>query len=295
MMARVSTAARDSRLFCRSRWRRRRTGASSDRVTRRTPPATSTTAIPRPGASHARPRASTARRVSSAEISSTSATRSSGNGASEAKRRASKAARISGLTGGLLTERALDDDLAEQLPLLGARLLEAHQLEDREQRDHGLRAWRVGPEESGEEDIPAVLQDPGDLGHPLEERRPLGSDLPDRLRLRFPGEEGPVGLGQVPEAQGLEGEVLGQRQLAPRPDKARRPCRLAIPQPLPQLLDAGVGAEAGLELLAERLGVVGERLLLDLGRGQEQLGLEVDQGRGEDEERACLVELGELH
>src|SRR5215470_349064 len=180
----VSTAARDKRLLRRRRWRLTSTPACSGRVTRRQPPPTSTTERPRPGTSLARRKASRAARASSGLISRTSAIRSSGSGASEAKRMASSWPSRSGVTTSditcppasrianrRLTGCAFDDDLAEQLPLLGARLLEPHQLEDREERDHHVRPRGRGAEERREQDVPGLLEDADDHGHPLEERR----------------------------------------------------------------------------------------------------------------------------
>src|SRR5262249_58970304 len=99
----------------------------------------------------------------------------------EANRSASTAAWSSAFTTGSSIQRTLDDDLAEELPLLRARLLEADQLQDSEQRDHDFGTSRRASEQRREEHVPGVVEDAQDLGHAREQRGRLGLDVPGRL------------------------------------------------------------------------------------------------------------------
>src|SRR4029077_17531881 len=112
-----------------------------------------------------------------------------------------------------------------------------------------------------EQHVPGLFEDAGDHRHALEEWWALRLDLAGRLRLRQADQELPVGLGEVREGQALDRQVLGHRQLAPGPDEARAPVGLALAEPDADLLDPGVRAKAGFELLTEQLGVLLETLL----------------------------------
>ena len=246
------------------------TGACSGRVTRRTPPPTSTHGQAPPGCLARRAqRVDRGARVVRGEISRTSAMRSIGSGASEAKRSASSWPTRSGVTRlraarpapqasrGPSPGRPLDDDVAEQLPLLRPRALEPDQLEHGEERhDHlgprrarrraGSRTARTRTARARRRSSPCAR---GAAAPPARPPR-VGSASAE------PAQERPVGLGEIPERQALDRQVLGHRQLAPGPREARAPLGLALAEPGAELLDPRVRAEPRLQLLPEQLAVL---------------------------------------
>src|SRR2546422_8871969 len=104
--------------------------------------------------------------------------RSGSSGVSDAKSRASRTSTGFGMS---LSRLAFDDDLAEELGLLGADPSEADQLQHGEQGDDDLGAAALAADERREQERPRVAEQREDLGHPLEDRGRVGLDLAGRL------------------------------------------------------------------------------------------------------------------
>src|SRR5438093_389922 len=243
----------------------------------------------------------TSSRASPAEPrSSTSWMRSASTGVSEANSNASTTSMGSGM--GALSRRrlaflrhrvrwqggrrrvgcrsGLDDDLAEELPLVHARLAEPHQLEEGEEGDHPFRAHALGPRHRGEEKRPRVAQQLDDLPHALEDGERIGLDLAWSLSLLLLDEADHRALEKM-DGQILEGHVLGQGQLGHRPAVEKGLLRLPLAQPGAEGLDARVLAQPFGQLLAEELAFLVEGLGRRVGiDGKERLGLEIDEGGG---------------
>src|SRR5712692_8115852 len=197
MMASVSRAERDKRERVRLRARRTSQGATSARVTSRYPPPTSMIMRALSSASsRALTRLTSARASSADPSSSTSRMRSSSTGVSEANRRAStmsmgsvirgtSSSRLSapGGDGGRVCGWSCDHDLAEELGLVRARLPQADQLEESQERHHPLRAHALLPCDGREEDGPGVAQEIHDLPHALEDGQRIRLDLARRPSL----------------------------------------------------------------------------------------------------------------
>src|SRR5262245_34145066 len=166
MMARDSSAGRDSRLFVLLRWSFTSHGATSGRVTSRKPPPTSMTWSARASRSSRSVKERTSSRAAAVESSSsTSRMRSGSIGESEAKSSASS--RSTGSSIALLPLRLravehghghrlahvervlLDGDLAEELGLARADLSEPHQLEQRQESHDPLGAHPLAPGHGG--------------------------------------------------------------------------------------------------------------------------------------------------
>src|SRR5687768_15440551 len=83
-----------------------------------------------------------------------------------------------GCRGGLFAVgTALDDDVAEEVGLLGAELALAAELEDGQERDDDVGAAALAAGHGAEEERPGVAQQREDLGHPLQDGRWVGLDL----------------------------------------------------------------------------------------------------------------------
>src|SRR3989454_328156 len=131
--------------------------------------------------------------------------RSGSSGVSDAKSRASKTSAGSGMR---LSRLGFDDDLAEELGLLGADPPEADQLQHGEQGDDDLGALSLAADERREQERPRVAEQRQDLGHPLENRGRVRLDLAGaraELLLAEPADRPP----QQVDREGLEvGHVL---------------------------------------------------------------------------------------
>src|SRR5712691_1980964 len=197
-MASVSRDERDRRERVRLRASFTSQGATSGRVTSRYPPPTSMiwSALPCPSSLPDSTRTSS--RASPAEPrSSTSWMRSASTGVSDANSNASTTSMGSGM-GAVSRGRfvflghdvlgwqgrrdvgsraGLDDDIAEELRLMHARLAESHQLEQGEEGDHPFGAHALRPRHGGEEERPGVTQELDDLAHALEDGERIGLDL----------------------------------------------------------------------------------------------------------------------
>src|SRR6266536_3038824 len=294
MMARVSSAGRDSRLFVLLRWSLTSQGATSGRVTSLKPPPTSSTWSARPSPSRRRPSASTSSRAAAGESSSsTSWMRSASMGASEANSRASSTSTASlicplpirppivrhgGPRGLAHAQRVLlDGDLSEGLPLAGADLAQAHELQQGQQGDDPLRPDALTAGHRGEEQRPGVAQQRQDLVHALQHRERVGLDLARGLTLLLLDQALQRALEQV-HREVLERDVLGRRQLAAGAAEEERLLGLAQGEPGAHGLDPRVLPEPLRELLPQDLALLVERLGSVVGTGgQQQLGLQVDQ------------------
>src|SRR5712692_1586694 len=309
MMASVSRAERDKRERVRLRARRTSQGATSARVTSRYPPPTSMIMRALSSASsRALTRVTSARASSADPSSSTSRMRSSSTGISEANRRAStmsmgsvirgtSSSRLSAPGGddGRVGGWALDDDLAEELGLVRARLSQAYQLEQGEERHHPLRAHALLPGHRREEDGPGIAQELQDLSHALEDGQRVRLDLAGRPSLLFLDEprDGPL---EEMHGEILERDVFSGWQLGHRAAVEQRLLRLALAEPGPEGLDPRVLAQPRGQLLAQELAFFIELVGRSVGvGGQEQLRLEVDQGRGHDHEGPGRLQILELH
>src|SRR6266849_4331684 len=297
MMASVSRAERDKRERVRLRANRTSQGAISARVTSRYPPPTSMIMRALSSASsRALTRVTSARASSADPSSSTSRMRSSSTGVSEANRRAStmsmgsvirgvsrgRLRALRGVASGRVGGWALDDDLAEELGLVRARLPQAYQLEQGEERHHPLRAHALLPGHRREEDGPGIAQELQDLSHALEDGQRVRLDLAGRPSLLFLDEprDGPL---EEMHGEILERDVFRGRQLGHRAAVEQRLLRLALAEPLGQLLAQELAFF--IELVGRSVGV----------GGQEQLRLEVDQGGGHDHEGPGRLQILELH
>src|SRR6059058_1222911 len=109
--------------------------------------------------------------------------RSGSSGVSDAKSRASKTSAGSGMR---LSRLGFDDDLAEELGLLGADPPEADQLQHGEQGDDDLGAPSLAADERREQERPRVAEQRQDLGHPLENRGRVRLDLDSQADDRDP-------------------------------------------------------------------------------------------------------------
>src|SRR5215831_1756044 len=240
--------------------------------------------------------------------------RSASTGVSEAKSKASATSMNSGMgavsrvrfafVGGgvqgkfrrrLIVGTGLDDDVAEELGLMHARLAEPHQLEEGEEGDHPFRAQALGASDRGEEERPRVAEELDDLAHALEHGEWVGLDLARSLTLLLLDETGHGALEEM-DGQILEGHVLGRRQLGHRTPVQERLLRLALAQPGAEGLHARVLAETLGQLLAHELPFfvesVGRRVRI---HGKQELGLEVNQGGRHHHEGARRLEVLELH
>src|SRR2546427_2869425 len=216
--------------------------------------------------------------------------RASSSGVSEAKSRASRRSVRAGMG---LSAVAFDDDLAEELALLGADPPETDQLQHREQGDHDLGAAALAPDERREQERPRVAEQREDLGHPLEDRGRVGLDLAGRLAGLLLDRAPHRPLGRVAR-QALERALPWRWQGARRATPEERLLRLSRPQPRAEGLHARVRAQPLLELEPKRLALLVQRLgLARIGR-HEQLGLEVDERRGHHQVRAGGLEVAEL-
>src|SRR5215813_2723233 len=257
----------------------------------------------------------TSSRASPAESKrNTSWMRSASTGVSEAKSKASATSMNSGMgavsrvrfafVGGgvqgkfrrrLIVGTGLDDDVAEELGLMHARLAEPHQLEEGEEGHHPLRAEALGSGDRGEEERPGVAQELDDLAHTLEHGERVGLDLARGLTLLLLDETGHGALKEM-DGQIFEGHILGRWQLGHRAPVQERLLRLALAQPRAEGLHARVFAETLGQLLAHELAFlvegVGRRVRV---HGEEKLGLEIDQGGGHDHEGARRLQVLELH
>src|SRR5437879_12851348 len=101
--------------------------------------------------------------------------RSGSSGVSDAKSRASRTSAGSGMC---LSRLRFDDDLAEELGLLGADPPEADQLQHSEQGDDNLGAPSLAADERREQERPRVAEQPKDPDHPLRDRGRSGLDQP---------------------------------------------------------------------------------------------------------------------
>src|SRR3989454_4044385 len=312
MMARVSSAGRESRLFVLLRWSLTSQGATSGRVTSLKPPPTSSTWSARPSPSRRRPSASTSSRAAAGESSSsTSWMRSASMGASEETSRASSPSTTSlmsplpirlpivrhgGPRGLAHAQRVLlDGDLSEGLRLAGADLTQAHELQQGQQGDDPLRPDALPAGHRGEEQRPGVAQQRQDLVHALQHRERVGLDLARRPTLLLLDQALQRALEQV-HREVLERDVLGRRQLAAGTAEEERLLGLAQGEPGTHGLDPRVLPEPLRELLPQQLALLVERLGSVVGTGgQQELGLQVDQRGRHDHEGAGRLQVLEAH
>ena len=195
-----------------------------------------------------------------------------------------------------LADVPLDDDLAEELGLLGARLPEPHQLEQGQQRHDPLGADALVPGHGREEDGPRVRARARG-SRPCARAPRAGSARSGAARCRFCSsmsrviarwrrctERSSSGTSSG-GGSSLDGAAVQQRLLG-----------LALAEPGAERLDARVLAQPLRQLLAQELALLVERVRRRLGIGrQQELGLEVDQGGGHDHEGAGGLEVLELH
>src|SRR2546427_951260 len=144
--------------------------------------------------------------------------RSGSSGVSDAKSRASKTSAGSGMR---LSRLGFDDDLAEELGLLGADPPEADQLQHGEQGDDDLGALSLAADERREQERPRVAEQRQDLGHPLENRGRVRLDLAGARAELLLAEPADRPLQQV-NREGLERDLLHRRQGARRPAPDKR-------------------------------------------------------------------------
>src|SRR5499427_9659044 len=257
----------------------------------------------------------TSSRASPAESKrNTSWMRSASTGVSEAKSKASATSMSSGMgavsrvrfafVGGgvqgkfrrrLIVGTGLDDDVAEELGLMHARLAEPHQLEEGEEGHHPLRAEALGSRDRGEEERPGVAQELDDLAHALEHGEWVGLDLARSLTLLLLDETGHGALEEM-DGEILEGHVLGRRELGHRTPVQEGLLRLALPQPRAEGLHTRVLAETLGQLLAHELPF----LVKDIRRcvriyGKKELGLEIDESGRHHHESAGRLQVLEPH
>src|SRR5688572_17987513 len=219
MMASVSSAGRDRRIFFRPRSRRPTYGAKSGRVTRRKPCASSTRRMPRPSASQ-----SAWRRVSASATTSGSASQASASWVAVSGSAAeNKSASITGTSSSASIGSSLDFvsrgrllgrlvlgrgelDLAEVRRLDGDQAVELEQLEQGQERDDHLEPapalgeQRLEGQPAGDEH---AAVDAGDL---LLDVVGLALELEHGAR-RQPGEHAVERVEQV--EQGGRGERQG--------------------------------------------------------------------------------------
>src|SRR5262245_22917696 len=185
MIASVSSAGRESRLFVLLRCSLMSPGAPSGRVTSRNPPPTSISWSARPSSSRRRARVSMSSRVAAGDSRSrTSWMRTVSIGVSEANSNASSTLTGSVMLGlrilhGLVGCRRVggsadnqstlvDRDFAEGLRLTSPYLPQPHQLEQGEQRHDPLRADLLSACHGREEEGPRVAQQLENLVHAFE-------------------------------------------------------------------------------------------------------------------------------
>src|SRR5438128_11464582 len=170
--------------------------------------------------------------------------RSGSSGVSDAKSRASRTSAGFGMS---LSRLAFDDDLAEELGLLGADPSEADQLQHGEQGDDDLGAAALAADERREQERPRVAEQREDLGHPLEDR--------GRVRLDLAGSRAELLLAEPPDGplqqvnrEVLERDLPRRRQGAPRAAPEAPLLRFPHAEPRAERLHVRVRAEALLEL-----------------------------------------------
>src|SRR6266702_1649133 len=199
--------------------------------------------------------------------------RSGSSGVSDAKSRASKTSAGSGMR---LSRLGFDDDLAEELGLLGADPPEADQLQHGEQGDDDLGAPSLAADERREQERPRVAEQRQDLGHPLENRGRVRLDLAGARAELLLAEPADRPLQQV-NREVLERDLLHRRQGARRPAPEKRLLGFPRAEPRAERLHVRVRAEALLELESERPALLVQHLGVARVRRHEQLGLEVTE------------------
>src|SRR3989442_7632254 len=178
--------------------------------------------------------------------------RSGSSGVYDEKSRAYKTSAGSGMR---LSRLGFDDDLAEELGLLGADPPEADQLQHGEQGDDDLGALSLAADERREQERPRVAEQRQDLGHPLENRGRVRLDLAGARAELLLAEPADRPLQQV-DRDVLERDLVRRRQGARRPAPDKRLLGFPHAEPRAERLHVIVPAEALLQLVPKCLALI---------------------------------------